>query len=119
MTSVELRRLADQKMAEAAQLTDDAERLRPQAASLRGLLDPLVGMSQRAWVGPAAEDFEAAVRVHSQRIDEQADRLGQVAAQFLAAAAALRREAGVLRRQALEMESAASAAGVAMPSGVV
>jgi uncharacterized protein YukE len=120
VTSAELCRLADRDMSEAADLSADAARLESQAASLRGLLEPLIGMSQRAWIGPAAEEFEANVRTSSGQIDEQAQRLADIALTLHADAARLRREAGSLRRQASAID-AATAAGcdVPIPVGAV
>lgn len=107
MTSAELRRLADRNLSKATDLSTDAARLQSQAESLRGLLDPLIGMSRRAWIGPAADDFEANVRKSSRQIDEQAQRLGDVALTLHAEAARLRREAGSLRRRASAIDAAA------------
>ena len=100
MTPAALRRIADQKLADADSLASDAGRLRSQAASLRGLLDPLVSMSQRVWVGPAASDFEQNSRVRAGQIDDQAARLNRIAAEFDGRSGRLRREASALRQQA-------------------
>lgn len=117
MTSAELRRLAERKLAEAGALAADADRLRAQAAALRSLLEPIVPMSQRVWVGPAAEDFEAKTRLQSQQLDLQALRLRGIAGQFDDEGARLRRDAAVLRSQAAIAEAAASSPVV--PSGVI
>lgn len=106
MTPAELRRLADRKMAAATALASDAARLRSQADELRGLLEPLVPISQRVWVGPAATDFEDQVRAQSARLDEEAGRLRQVAAE-------LERRAGSERRAAADLRAQAAAAEVA------
>jgi hypothetical protein len=100
VTPDELRRRADRKQAEAAGLAADASRIRSAAGSLRGLLDPLIPLSQRVWVGPAATDFESQVKAHALRLDGEADKLVAVAADFDRQAAGGRREAARLRAQA-------------------
>lgn len=110
MTPTELRRLAERKLTEATALAVDADRLRVQAAALRGLLEPIVPMSQRVWLGPAAEDFEAKASVHSQKVNEQSSQLGRIAAEFDEEAARLRRQAAILRSQAATAEATAAAA---------
>jgi hypothetical protein len=112
MTPADLRHLATQKLAAAATLAADADRLRSQAATLRGLLDPLVPMSQRVWVGPAAADFETKARAHAQQLDGQSARLQQVAGEFDGEDRRLRREAAELRR-------AAEVAAAAIPTGAL
>lgn len=123
MTSAELRRLAERKLAEASALAADADRLRAQAAALRGLLEPIVPMSRRVWVGPAAEDFEANARLHLQQIDLQALRLMRIAGEFNGEADRLRRQAAALQRQAnLQRQAETAEAAVAspvLPSGVI
>lgn len=124
MTPAALRRLADQKLAEADSLASDADRLRSQAAALRGLLEPLISISQRVWVGPAASDFEEKSRVHAQQVDDQADRLNRIAAEFDDQAGRFRREAAALRREADVSEAAAAAAAAAaspvtVPTGAI
>lgn len=117
MTSAELRRFADQKLSTAASLAVDADRLHSQAAVLRGLLDPLVSISQRVWTGPAATDFEANTRARSQQIDEQAVRIGRIAGEFDERAGRLRREAAALQRAAVAVETTSAASAV--PGGVI
>jgi hypothetical protein len=104
----ELRCRARQKRAEAADLTSDADRLRGHAAALRGMLDPLVSMSHRVWVGPAAEDFEGDLRRHGGMVDGQANRLSAIAGGFDSRAAEARRVAAGLDARATAAESAAS-----------
>ncbi len=118
MTAVALRRLADSKLADAASLEGDADRLRAQAAALRGLLDPLVSISQRVWMGPAATDFEEKARQKGQQVDDQAAGLTRIAAEFDGDARRLRREASDLQRQA-EVAAAAEAAAAAPPTGAL
>ncbi len=108
MTPVELRYLANQKLAAADSFAADADRLRSQAAALRGLLDPLIPMSQRVWVGPAATDFEAKARAHGRQLDGQSSRLQQIAGEFDGEGRRLRREAAELRRAADAGEVAAA-----------
>lgn len=115
MTTAALRRIADQTLVDADSLASDAGRLRSQAASLRGLLDPLVSISQRVWVGPAASDFEQNSRARAGQIDGQAARLNRIASEFDGRSGQLRREAAALRRQA----DAADAAPIGIvPTGV-
>ena len=114
MTPAELRRLATLRMNEAAALESDADRLRVQAAALRGLLDPLVSMSRRVWAGPAAEDFEAKARTNALVVDEQSGRLASIAAELEHQAYRLRREGESLRCQA---DAAVVTAG-SLPIGV-
>lgn len=117
MTAAALRRRADQKLVDADSLASDADQLRGQAAALHGLLDPLVSISQRVWVGPAASDFEERARERGQQVDDQAATLRRIAAEFDDEARRLRIQAAALRRQA-DAEDAAEAAaptGVAQP----
>ncbi len=113
MTSAELRRLADQKMVESNSLRRDADRLRSQAAALRGLLDPLPLISQRVWVGPAATDFEEKSTAYARQVDEQAVRLQRIVGEFEARAQDRHQEATVLRSKA----AAADAAAAVVPAG--
>ncbi|MEA2000569.1 MAG: hypothetical protein U9N84_01580 [Actinomycetota bacterium] len=108
MTPAELRHLAAQKLAAADSLAADADRLRSQAAAVRGLLDPLVSMSQRVWAGPAAADFETKVRAHAQQLDGESLRLRQIAGEFDGEARSLHYEAAALRRAADAAELAAA-----------
>ena len=119
MTPAELRRLADRKVLEASSLSASAERLRPEAAALRGALEPLVALSTRVWVGPAASEFEEDTRSRGRLLDQQADRLTRIAAELDERARRLRSEAANLRAQATAAEAAAAAAASATPSGVV
>ena len=114
MTAAALRHLADQKLADASSLASDADRLRAQAAGLQGLLDPLVSISQRVWMGPAATDFEERAKERGQQVDDQAGRLSRIAAEFDDEARRLRSDAAALRRQA---EVAGAVAAVAPPIG--
>ena len=114
MTSAELRRLAAAKMNEATALGSDADRLRVQAAALRGLLDPLVSISHRVWTGPAAQDFEAKAQTQARIVNDQSSRLAAIAGELDDRAYRLRREAESLRRQA---DAAAQPPGPA-PLGV-
>ncbi len=100
MTSSELRRLADQKIVQSNSLLRDADRLRSQAAALRGLLDPLVAMSQRVWVGPAAADFESRSTTHARIVNDQAGEIVRIAGELESQARELRRESASLRAQA-------------------
>ena len=118
MSPAELRRLADRKLIEAANLEEAAERLRSQAAALRGLLDPLAPMSQRVWAGPAATDFESTARSLSQQVDEQAAQLVRAAVDFDADASQCRRQAARFREQAAAAEVATAPVG-AIPAGVL
>jgi hypothetical protein len=118
MTPAELRRLADRKVAEAGSLTTAAERLRPEAAALRGALEPLLAMSTRVWVGPAARAFEEDTRSRGRVLDQQADRLNRIANELAGRAGRLRAEATGIRAQAAAAEAAAAAAGLSIPSGV-
>ena len=114
MSSYELRRLANQKAATAAALAADAAMLRAQAAELVGILNPLVPMSQRVWVGPAADDFESAVRANAAVLDQEAQRLRDIAGD-------LERRARIAQVEAAELRSRAAAVdvGVAVVPGVV
>jgi hypothetical protein len=117
VTPAELRSLADRKTAEAASLDVKAERLRPEATALRGLLEPLVAMSARVWVGPAATAFEQGTQSQGRLLDEQADRLFRIADELAARARRLRSDAASLRAQANAAEAtAATAASVGIPS---
>ena len=118
MTPEELRRRARQKRSDAADLAADADRLRSQAAALRGLLDPLLPMSGRVWVGPAAQDFESDVRRHGGMVDDQASRLTAIAGEFDRRAADARRTAATLDAQATAAELAVAGTGVSV-GGVV
>jgi len=117
MTSAELRRLADHKVVEASSLSRDADHLRSKAAALKGLLDPLVPISQRIWVGPAALDFEEKSAQHAQTIDNQAAQLLQIAGEFEDQVRELRNRAAELRAEAQTADTAAAAAVV--PTGVI
>jgi hypothetical protein len=121
MTPAALRRLADTKLDDAASLTSDADRLRVQAAALDGLLDPLIPSSQRAWVGPAATDFETSVRSYGQQVDDQATRLRHVAEELVDRANRLRAQAASHRREAdaAEAAAAATAAAGSIPGGML
>lgn len=114
MNSHELRRLANQKAATAAALAADASLLRSQAAELVGILDPLIPMSQRVWVGPAAEDFESAVRDNMAVIDQETRRLRDIAGDMDRRAQIARGAAAELRARAVAVD-----AGVAASPGVV
>jgi uncharacterized protein YukE len=113
VTPAELRRRAAESRAEATGLAADADRLRGQAASLRGLLDPLLPMSQRVWMGPAAEEFEADVRRHGAEIDGQAARLSSVADELDRRAQVTRSAATCLDSEAAVAEAAEAAAAAA------
>lgn len=117
MTSSELRRLADHKVSESYSLVRDADRLRSQAAGLHGLLNPLITMSQRVWVGPAATDFEVECAWHARQVDEQAVRIARIAGELEEQADELRRQAEVLRAEA-RASDAATAEAVGLPAGV-
>lgn len=113
MTPAELRRLADRRTSEAHSVALDAERLRCEAAALRGVLEPLVVLSGRVWVGPAATEFEESTRSWGRVLDQQADRLNRIAAELVERTCRLRSEAAALRAQATAAEAviAAGAAG--------
>lgn len=121
MTSAELRRIADQNIVEANSLLRDADRLRSQAAALRGILDPLASISQRVWVGPAATNFEEECTLRARQVDDQAIRLQQIAAEFEDRARELRRKAATLRAQAVAADAVTTAAAEAavLPAGVI
>ena len=108
MTADQLRRLATARTREAGELVVDANRLRSQASALSGLLDPLVPMSQRVWIGPAASDFESQVQEHSGRLRNQAAILDRIANDFEQLAAAKRREAAQLQVRAAASEASIS-----------
>ena len=114
VTPTELRRQADRKVSEARSLGADAERLRCEAGALRGVLEPLVILSARVWVGPAATEFEASTRSRGRVLDQQADLLDRIADELAERACRLRREATTLWAQAKAAEAAmaAAAAGV-------
>jgi hypothetical protein len=119
VTSAALRRLADQKLADADSLASDADRLRSQAAALRGMLDPLAPISQRVWVGPAASDFEQNSRVRARQIDDQAARLNRIGAEFDGRGRRLRQEAAALRREADAADAVAATPPIGtVPSGI-
>ena len=107
MTPAELRSLADRRTAAADSLSANAERLRPEAAALRGVLEPLVAMSARVWMGPAASAFEEDTRSQGRLLDQQADRLIRIADELAARARRLRSEAARLRARATAAEAAA------------
>lgn len=119
MTPAEYRRRASQKRAEADGLAADADRLRSQAALLQGLLDALVPMSQRIWVGPAAQDFQSEVRRHGGEINDQARRLVAIAAELDRTASIDRNTAHSLDTQAAAAEAAEAAGAGAPVAGVV
>ena len=120
MTPAALRRLAEQKLDDAASLASDADRLRMQAAELDGLLDPLVPMSQRVWVGPAATDFETKTRLQAEQVNDQAARLRRIAAEFDVRARQLRTEAAADRRKADTAEATAAATSASsVPGGIL
>jgi uncharacterized protein YukE len=120
MTPGELRRRATQQRAAADEMAADADRLRVQAAALQGLLAPLVSISQRVWVGPAAADFEAKMRANSGVVDAQASRLRSIAADLERKAADARRSAATLDAEATVVEAAAAvAANSAVIGGVI
>ena len=109
MTPDELRRLADRKVAAAAEYVADAGRLRTRAAALFGILDPLLAISQRVWTGPAARDFESEVRINTEILNEQATRLREIAAELERRADSERRDAAELRARAVAAEAVALA----------
>lgn len=116
MTPAELRRLADRKVAEAGSLSAYADRLRPEAAALRGVLEPLAVLSARVWVGPAAAEFEANTRNWGRLMDQQADRLCRIADELAQRACRLRSEAASLQAQATATEVTAAAAAAGVPA---
>ena len=118
MTPAELRRLADRKVAEAGTLSANADRLRPEAAALRGLFEPLIALSTQVWVGPAASEFEEEARTRGRLLDEQADRLVRVAEEAAERARRLRSEAAHLRANAAAAEAAEATAVVSAGSFV-
>lgn len=111
LTPAELRRLADRKAAEASSLSAGAERLRPEAGALRGVLEPLIALSRRVWVGPAASEFEENTRRRGRLLDLQADRLDRIADELADRARRLRSEAATLRAHATAAEATRAAAG--------
>ena len=109
MTPAEFRRLAGQKESAAAALVADAGRLRAQAAELAGILDPLIPMSQRAWIGPAADDFVDQVRKHSRGLEGEVQRIRSIADDLVRRSDRLRVEAVELRAKATVAEQVAMA----------
>jgi len=118
MTPGELLSRAARLRAQAAGMDADALRLRGQAGALRGLLDPLVTMSQQVWVGPAARDFESQVRAHGGVVDEQAGRIERVADQLIRKARDARIEAQRLDAQAAASSVITTATLPVIPSTV-
>jgi hypothetical protein len=123
LTPAALRRLADRKEAEAHSLNADAERLRREAGALRGVLEPLIALSSRVWVGPAASEFEENTRSRGRLLDLQANRLDRIADELVDRARRLRSEAASLRAQATAAEATTAAGGTgvtgATPGGVI
>ena len=115
MTSAEFRSLADEKMVKSHALSRDADRLRVQAAALRGLLGSLASISKGVWVGPAATDFEEQCAMRARQVDDQAAELQRFAGELDQRARRLREEAARLRSQA---DAAAAAAVTDVPAGV-
>lgn len=113
MTPYELRREADRREKEAAANAAASARLRAEAAGLRGLLRPLIGLSEGVWTGPAAADFEARVVSHDAALGAQADRICAAATEVERTARRRRAEAAELRQRADAAEAVASA-----PQGV-
>lgn len=97
----------------------DADRLRVQAAALQGLLAPLVSISKRVWVGPAASDFEAKVRSSGEAVDAQASRLRSIATELDRKAADARRLAATMDAEAMVAEAAAAVAATSALAGGV
>lgn len=112
MTPAALRRLADQKTAESYTMRSDADLLRAQGGALRGMLDPLISISQGVWVGPAATDFEQQSSVHAQRVNGVASDLVRIASEMESRARQLSDRAAELRRQASQAETGT-------PAGVI
>ena len=118
VTPAELRRLADRKRAEARSLSASADRLRPEAAALRGLFEPLVALSTRVWIGPAAEEFEQSARYRGRLLDQEADRLLRLAQELTERSRRLLSEATGLLARATAAE-AAEAAAISPPGDLV
>ena len=118
MSPAELRRLAERKLVESGAMAADADRLRAEAAALRGLLEPLVTISREVWSGPAAAEFEADVVRHGSRLDEECGRVIRIAAELDERARLLRLDATSLREQASVAEAAAGAGAFPLPGGV-
>ncbi|MDJ0954255.1 MAG: hypothetical protein QNJ81_11310 [Acidimicrobiia bacterium] len=112
MTPAELHRLANDKAVEATRLVATARRLRAHAAELDGLLDPLLSISQRVWVGPAADDFENRVRAFSRQLDVQVGRLRASAVLLEVRADRARGEAGDYKARALAAQAGAAVVGL-------
>ncbi len=112
MTPTELFRLADEKTDEATRLVADAKRLRVYATELDGLLQPLIPISQRVWVCPAADDFEARVRAYSRALDVEVGKLRASAVLLELRADRARCQAGVYRTRAVAAEAVAAAVGL-------
>lgn len=119
MTPEDLRRLAERRLAESRSTSADADRLRVEAASLSGLLEPLVAMSREVWVGPAAAEFEAALGRHGSTLADQANRLVRLAGELDDRVTSLRSEASSLREQAAVAEAAENMALVSPLDEVV
>lgn len=118
MSPAELRRLAERKLVESGATAADADRLRAEAAALRGLLEPLITMSREVWAGPAAAEFEADLTRNGRQLDEECARINRIAADLDERARRLRLDAATLREQASVVETAVGVAGMPLPGGV-
>jgi hypothetical protein len=69
-------------------------------------------MSRRVWRGPAANEFEDQVRTYAGRVNQQAQSLNAVAADFDRLAGRKESEAGDMRTRAALMETTDPVGGV-------
>ena len=89
----------------------DASQLCSQADILVGILDPLIPISERVWMGPAADEFEASVRSHAALLAAESDHIKGIAGELQRAAAVKRHQAAEMRVRALGIEAAATITG--------
>jgi hypothetical protein len=104
-----MRQEAARSRSAAAALDSAAARLRMLAASIRDALAGVVSLSQAAWRGPGAADFEARVSAADMDLRAQAGVLACLADDLAAEAGRLRAEA-----LALDLEAARAEAAIAM-----
>lgn len=121
MTPYEMRHTASRSRTEARVLEESAQTLRAVAASIRGLLSGIAGMSRTVWQGPAATQFEHEAEIQSRNVDQQADEIANEAGAFEKRAAHLRAEASRLAHEASRIEAlqAVGDATGAPPPGIL
>lgn len=118
MTPNEMRQQAYRYRTEANVLEESAQVLRAVAASVRGLLSGIAGVSRMVWQGPAATEFEQEAEQQSRNLDGQADEINGEAAAFDSKASSLRSSANWLIHEASRIEAQQAAAAAALPPGV-